>query len=145
MSSVNRGADRIHTMTCDSVRATLSDFVENNLSPTERESVELHLNGCEGCRHEARQFQSLLTLLQERIPAREPSLDIWAELSPKIEAIRAEERLGIAARMKLRSGRFLGNFAAGAILFTQALAMNTQRRMQKYLIADPFMLGREEA
>lgn len=145
MSSGNGGVDRIHTMSCENVQAALSDFVENSLSPTARESVELHLNGCDGCRHEARQLQSLLALLQERLPAREPSLDIWAELSPKIEAIRAEDRLGIAARMKLRSGRFLGNFAAGAILFTQALAMNTQRRMQKYLIADPFTLGREEA
>jgi anti-sigma factor RsiW len=137
--------DKMHTMTCEGVQATLSDYVENTLSPSGRQKVEQHLAGCAGCAREAHQLQSLLSLLHDQIPAREPSLDIWAELAPKIEEFQAEERLSIPARLKLRTGRFLNNLATGSILFTQALAMNTQRRMQKYLISDPFQIGGEEA
>ena len=91
-------------------------------------------------------MSAMLTLLHERIPHREPVLDMWAELAPKIEAIHAEERLGVMERAKLRMGRFLNNVAVGAILFTQALAINTAAHMQKYLLTDPFQaVAGEEA
>lgn len=139
------GLDRGHTMTCEHVQVALSDYVENALSPSARQAVEAHLAACPVCAREAQQLQSLVSILQNRVPHREPVLDIWAELTPKLEQIRHEERLSIPARLKLRAGRFLNNFASGAILFTQALAMNTQARMQKYVISDPFLFGREEA
>jgi predicted anti-sigma-YlaC factor YlaD len=135
-----------HTASCDHVRAALSDYVEDALTPERRQAVETHLSTCPACAAEARQLKSLLALLHERVPRREPVLDIWAELSPKIEELRQEERMPVAARVHRRTSRFLNNFATGAILFTQALAMNTQNRLQKYLINDPYHLsGAEEA
>jgi hypothetical protein len=79
----------------------------------------------------------LLRVLHERVPHREPSLDIWSEMQPQVEAYWREEKLPIAARFALRTQRFLHSLAAGAILFTQALAMNTENRMRKYLLSDP--------
>jgi hypothetical protein len=84
---------------------------------------------------------AMLHFLHHSLPKREPILDMWTELAPKIATYQAEERLTIPARLRLRTGRFLGTVAAGAILFTQALAMNTEARMRKYLITDPFFVG----
>jgi anti-sigma factor RsiW len=131
-------------MGCEHVRHALSDYLEGGLPSPQRQSVAAHLTECETCAQEERQMNLMLNLLHERVPRREPSLDIWAELSPKIAALQAEERLSIPARLRLRGGRFLGNVAAGAILFTQALAMNTEARMRKYLVSDPFLIGEGE-
>jgi hypothetical protein len=85
-----------------------------------------------------RQMKMMLDLFKDRCVRREPSLDLWAELAPKVEQVMAEERLGVLDRFRLRGSRFCNNVAAGAILFTSALAMNTEARLRKYLISDPF-------
>ncbi len=81
-------------------------------------------------RHEERRMAMMLDLLHERMVRHEPKLDLWAEFAPQMAAVRAEERLGLVARLRLRVSRFWGNVAYGAILFTQALAVNTAARMQ---------------
>lgn len=128
-------------MRCQVVREALSEYVEGGLPPPLRQSVAAHLTRCLDCANEERDLTAMLNLLHQQLPKREPVLDLWTELAPKIAAIQAEERLTIPARVKLRAGRFLGTVAAGAILFTQALAMNTEARMRKYLLADPFLVG----
>ncbi len=116
--------------------AVLNDFVENTLTPDKRREVAAHLHSCPACAKQVRELSALVRFFHHSVPAREPVLDIWAELSPKVSAWEAEERLGVTAKMRLRSHRFLHNVAAGAILFTQALALNTQARMEKYLLGD---------
>ncbi|MBC8138531.1 MAG: hypothetical protein H8F28_21835, partial [Fibrella sp.] len=86
---------------------------------------------------------TMLTFLHERVPNREPVLDIWQELAPKVQEVVAEQRLGFFPRLKLRVVRLINNVAVGAIWFTQAVAFNTERRMQKYLISDPFQTAEE--
>lgn len=132
-------------MTCHGVREVLSDHLEGTLPPSESAAVGAHLAGCSECTREARQLEAMLRLLHRDCIRREPVLDIWAELAPKVEQVMAEERLGVWGRLRLRSGRFWNNVAAGAILFTHALAMNTESRMHKYLLMDPFHLHSEEA
>jgi hypothetical protein len=132
------------TMTCDAVCESLSDFLEGGLPPPVRQRITTHLDGCAACAHEARQMEALMRLLHERLPRREPSLDIWAELGPKVVAYEEEERLGLGHRFRLRVSRFVGDVAAGAILFTQALAMNTEDKLKKYLVTDPYKLAEEE-
>lgn len=120
------------------VREMLSDYVENALPPVEQVFVERHLAECPDCAREARELRLMLSVLHERVGRREPVLDIWAEMAPKVAEIQREERMGVAARLALRTHRFLHNLATGAILFTQALAMNTEARMNKYLLSDPY-------
>lgn len=116
--------------------AALSEFVENTLPPARHAVIAAHLQTCPRCAQQVRELQSLVRFFHETLPAREPVLEIWNELAPKVQAWEAEERLGAAAKMRLRSHRFLHNVAAGAILFTQVLAMNTETRMHKYLLGD---------
>jgi anti-sigma factor ChrR (cupin superfamily) len=140
--SGNRSGGR--TETCESVRQTLSDYLEGSLSGFEEERISEHLVICDGCRREEASLSALLDCLHGRVPQREPSLDIWAELGPKVAAAMEEEKMAVPARLRLRATRFLGNVAAGAILFTQALAMNTETRMHRYLIQDPFRMAEED-
>ena len=127
------------TKQCAPVREALSDYVEGVLPLPRQTPIEQHLTSCADCAREERQMRSLLTLLHTQIPRREPALDIWAELAPKIAEIEQEERLGVSQRIKLRTGRFLGSVAAGAIVFTQVLAANTESKMRKYVVNnDPF-------
>jgi len=108
------------------------------LDTKRRLQVAAHIASCEPCAREAKALEAMVRFLHERLPRREPILDIWQELSPKVTEVLAEQRLGFLDRMKLRVGRLLNNIAVGSIWFTQALAYNTQRRMEKYVLTDPY-------
>jgi len=131
------------TATCSFVSMSLSEYLEGGLPPPVRREIDFHIVECDSCAEEVRQLASLLRLLKA-IPRREPTLDMWVEMAPKVAAYQAEERLSVVQRLRLRLGRFLGNFAAGAILFTQALALNTESHLKKYLMTDPYHLAEEE-
>ncbi len=126
------------TMTCHRALESLSGYLEEGLPSSQQTQIENHLAGCASCTRELREMQMMLNLFKERCIRREPSLDLWAEISPKVEQVMAEERLGFLDRIRLRGSRFCNNVAAGAILFTSALAMNTEARLRKYLLTDPF-------
>jgi len=130
------------TNVCAHVQEELSDYLEGSLTASRQAAVASHLQSCAACSQEARFLTSMLSVLRQ-LPPREPVLEIWSELEPKVAAIVAEERMGFLQRMQHRIIRILSNFAAGSILFTQAVAVNTEARMRKYLIQDPFLAGEE--
>ncbi len=131
-------------MRCEHVREALSNYLEGGLPPPERHAVAEHLGECADCAGQERGVAAMLSLLHERVPRHEPVLDLWAEFAPKMAAVRAEEKMRVFPRFKLRLSRFWGNVAYGAILFTQAVALNTAARMQKFLLVDPFPDPEEE-
>jgi anti-sigma factor RsiW len=118
----------------------LSEYLEGDLAPPEREALERALAENPDLAREHREFEKTLKLMHS-LPRREPVLDIWLELSPKVERILAEEKLSVGDRLRLRGTRFLASFAEGAILWTQALAMNTEARMSKYVRRHPLERG----
>ena len=119
----------------------LSEYLEGSLAPPEREALEKMIEENPALAREARQLKAMLATLHA-LPPREPVLDLWRELSPKVEEVAAEQRLGLVDLARLRGTRFLASFAEGTILWTQALAMNTEARMRKYVLHHPF--GTEE-
>ena len=131
--------------TCGQFQETLlsDDFREKSLPLSEAEAASAHLAACEDCAREEREMVALLDVLHTRLPRHEPRLDLWAEFAPQMAAVRAEEKLPVWARLRLRAARFWGNVALGAILFTQAVALNTASRLQKYLLVDPFLAPEE--
>ena len=120
----------------------LSEYLEGSLAPPEREAMEKLLQEDPELAREARMLETMLATLRA-LPPREPVLDIWMELAPKVDEVVAEQRLGMVDQLRLRGTRFLASFAEGTILWTQALAMNTEARMRKYVLQHPF--GTEEA
>lgn len=141
---MSRAELRGGTMTCVHAREVMSDYLEGGLDPPARSSVAAHLSGCADCAREASGMSAMLTVLHDRLPRREPVIDMWAEMQPKVAEIVAEQRLGVVARLQFRARRFLSNVAEGMILYTNAVAINTAARMQKYLLTDPYRLAEDE-
>jgi anti-sigma factor RsiW len=121
---------------------TLPDFLDGALSSERQKEFERALQGNPALATEAQELSQVLQLLHQ-LPAREPVIDVWPELEPKLVEFQLEERMGLFARWRFRGARFLSNFASGAILFTQAVAQNTEQKMRKFVMADSFVSGRE--
>ena len=121
---------------------TLADFLDGTLSPQKLKEVERLLQGNSSVARDAQELSEVLQLLHQ-LPQREPVLDVWPELEPKLVQFQLEERMGIFARWRFRCARFLSNFAFGAILFTQAVALNTENKMRQYVMPEAVSSGGE--
>jgi anti-sigma factor RsiW len=119
---------------------TLPDYLDGTLSPQQLEAFEQHLQKESGLAKEVQDLSQVLQLLHQ-LPAQEPVLDVWPELEPKLVQYQLEERMGLFARWRFRGARFLSNFASGAILFTQAVALNTENQMRRYVMPDSLASG----
>ena len=114
---------------------TLADFLDGTLSPQKRKEFDRLLQSNPVLTKETQELSEILQILHQ-LPPREPVIDVWPELEPKLLQFQLEERMGLFARWRFRGARFLSNFAFGAILFTQAVALNTETKMRKYVMPD---------
>jgi anti-sigma factor RsiW len=121
---------------------TLADLLDGTLSPQKLKEVERLLQGNTSVAREAQELSEVLQILHQ-LPQREPVIDVWPELEPQLVQHQLEERMGLFTRWRFRGARFLSNFASGAILFTQAVALNTESKMRKFVMADSFVSGGE--
>ncbi|MBB6052238.1 anti-sigma factor family protein [Armatimonas rosea] len=121
---------------------TLPDYLDGTLSPEKLGEFERLLQSDTALAKETQELGALLQILHQ-LPAREPVIDVWPELEPKLVQFQLEERMGVFARWRFRGARFLSNFASGAILFTQAVALNTENQMRKYVMPDSLASGGE--
>lgn len=123
-------------MTREEARARYSDYLEDALEPAVRDEMQAFLAQEPDTAAEMIGLERSLSLLH-RLPAREPSLDIWRELAPHVETYRAERRLSLGHRLSLGWNRLLSQMSAGIILWTQALAHRAHRRLSRHLLHDP--------
>lgn len=123
-------------MTREEARARYSDYLEDALEPAARDEMQAFLAQEPDAAAEMIGLERSLSLLH-RLPAREPSLDIWRELAPHVEAYRAERRLSLGHRLSLGWNRFASQVSAGVILWTHALAHRAHRRFSRHLLHDP--------
>jgi anti-sigma factor RsiW len=121
---------------------TLPDYLDGTLSSEQLEEFERHLHKESGLAKEVQDLSQILQFLHQ-LPAQEPVIDVWPELEPKLVQHQLEERMGLFARWRFRGARFLSNFASGAILFTQAVALNTENQMRRYVMPDSLASGGE--
>jgi anti-sigma factor RsiW len=73
-------------LSCGQVLAKLSDYLDEDLPAAEREMVEGHLRGCEGCARFGGEFKATVRALKEHL-ARGPSLspDLRARLARSLD------------------------------------------------------------
>jgi anti-sigma factor (TIGR02949 family) len=75
-------------LSCAEVLDRLSDFVDGELAPDERERVEQHLRACGGCERFGGSFRALLALLQRE---RDRPASLPEELRERLRRIPREE------------------------------------------------------
>ena len=82
-------------MTCEQVKGRLDEYVDGDLDEAAFQEVELHLDGCAGCRGEERLLRALIAeaaaLPREILPAR----DLWPEVAARL---RGREGARLVAR-----------------------------------------------
>ena len=97
-------------MKCDDVRDLLDEYVDGELAPADRASVEEHLAGCEACRTECEELRKTAELVRSMPRAAAPE-GLVAEVRRQIEERRQARRWVI-----VRWSRAAGWAAAAAIV-----------------------------
>lgn len=116
----------------EDARALFSDYLENALSLKERDALQAYLAENPDAAAELISLERTVSLLH-RLPEREPTLDMWRELAPEIEAYRAERRLGLPARLRAHWGILVSSVSEGVILWTHALAHRAHHHLSPHL------------
>ncbi len=77
-------------MKCEDIRKLLFEYHDESLPPEQKEEVQKHLAGCEGCRANLEEIrQTLGFLTQDRVPEREESF--WVDFLPQVRS-RIEQK-----------------------------------------------------
>lgn len=122
-------------MTQEEARALYSDYLEDALDTATRDQMQMFLAQEPEAAAEMIGLERTLSLLH-RLPAREPSLDLWREFLPQVEAYRAERRLSFGTRLRLQWSTLQSQISAGVILWTHALAHRAHHHLGRHLQHD---------
>lgn len=120
-------------MTRDEARGLYSEYLEDALDAATRDKMQAFLASEPECASEVFELARTLSLLH-RLPPREPTLDLWREFAPQVEAYRAERRLSLRARLRLHWSLLVSQISEGVILWTHALAQRTHYRLNRHLL-----------
>ncbi len=119
-------------MTQDEARALFSEYLDNALDAPQRDEMQAFLAREPECAAELFALERTLSLLH-RLPPREPALDIWRELAPRVEKFQAERRQPWLHRVRLQWEQARSQASDGVILWTDALAARAKSRLSHYL------------
>ena len=122
-------------MTREEARARFSDYLENALDPQERDRMQAYLAGNPGEAAELIALERTLSLLH-RLPAREPTLEMWQALVPEIDAVRAARKQSLPLRLRGQWSVFVASVSEGVILWTHALARRAHHHLSPHLHMD---------
>lgn len=122
-------------MTREDARARFSDYLEDALSLKDRDRMQAYLAEHPNVAAELIALERTLSLLH-RLPEREPSLDLWRELLPEIEAFRAERKQSLLTRLRGHWAVFMMSVSEGIILWTHTLARRAQHHFGPHLSAE---------
>jgi anti-sigma factor RsiW len=122
-------------VTRDEARGLYSEYLEDALDPATRDQMQAFLASEPECASELFGLARTLALLH-RLPPREPTLDLWREFAPKVEAFRAERRLSLRSRLRLHWNLLVSQVSEGVILWTYALAQRARYRLSRHLLQE---------
>ena len=129
---------RTDKLSCKSVTRLLSAFVDGELPPKLMTKIEEHLKGCASCMQEKESILASLNLLDESMPAIEPSPYFWSKLKQQVLHQEEKKKLTIgifgwltykpataAALAALVIGLLLGNFLGKALYYPEEITKET--------------------
>lgn len=91
----------------EELRNLLPEYLLGQVSPEDREELESHLRGCEGCREEVRALGEVLTRLAQGVPQVSPPPGLWERLRREAGAPPRRRRV-VPAWPALAAGILLG-------------------------------------
>ncbi len=119
-------------MTREEAQAKFSAYLEHHLSAKDRDRMQAYLADQPDAAAELIALERTLSLLH-RLPPQEPSLDLWRELLPEIEAVRAARRQSLPLRLRGQWSVFVASVSEGVILWTHALAHRAHHSFAPHL------------
>ena len=119
-------------MTREEARAKGSDYLENALSPQERDRMQAYLAGSPADAAELIALERTLSLLH-RLPEREPTLDMWQALAPEIQSLRTARKQSLPLRLRGQWSVFVASVSEGVILWTHVLARRAHHHLAPHL------------
>ena len=116
----------------EDAQALYSDYLEDALDPQARDALQAYLAQNPDAAADLISLERTLSVLH-RLPEREPSLDLWRELLPEVEAVRAERHLSLPARLRAHWAVLVASVSEGVILWTHALARRAHHHLSPHL------------
>ena len=86
-------------MSCDEIRQSFDDYLDDELSARARHQVERHVTSCDGCRAELTELRSLIEAARE-LEARVAKLEAEKVTSPMVDVDAITE--AVASRLSER-------------------------------------------
>lgn len=101
-------------MTCETVATKLDEYVDGDLAEAEFQEIELHLAGCDECRHEERLLRALLAQAAALPKEIAPPHDLWPDVAARVRG--GEGARIISASSRPRAFRPMTWAAAAAVV-----------------------------
>lgn len=83
---------------CEETGMMIFDYIENNLSPEQKEIFEEHLNKCDKCKDEYEKSKKMMDTINSYSKTCVPQKDLLSSLEPRIKAYKRKRQIsGISA------------------------------------------------
>ena len=117
----------------DEVRSLFAEYLDGELSPELRDSVQIFLSSNPSVAAELIEFQRTIDILH-RLPEREPVLDMWSAIAPDAQQYKAEFRLSVRERLIHKWHGALAAFNEGVLFYTRQVAARAHGRLSRNLL-----------
>jgi len=117
----------------DEVRSLFSEYLEGELSPELRDSVQVFLSSNPSVAAELIDYQRTIDILH-RLPEREPVLDMWSGIAPAVQQYKSEFRLPLRERLIHKWHGALASFNEGVLFYTRQVAMRAHERLTRNML-----------
>ncbi len=117
----------------DEVRSLFSEYLEGELSPELRDSVQVYLSSNPTVAAELIDYQRTIDILH-RLPEREPVLDMWSAIAPTAQQYKVEFRLSLRERLIHKWQGALAAVNEGILFYTRQVAARAHGRLTRNLL-----------
>jgi tetratricopeptide (TPR) repeat protein len=92
----------------------LSEYIDDELTPAEREQLDAHLSSCRECAETLEELRAVVTRAAN-LPARPPASDLWPGIEPRLSSAQSDAVLPFHARATRRFSFTLPQLVAAGL------------------------------
>lgn len=113
-------------MRCYDARNLLSEYLDDELSGPQRDTVQHHLAECAACRSEYEELRRTFGIIHS-LPRQEPVFELWQEFAPRFAEIHAEMSMG---PVRLYFSRLSSAISEGWTIFLNVVRTNARAEIR---------------